>query len=114
VTILRQGGTTIDQTLSTGRLCNNGPGTLSISARVSDDRDGSKVKGVTVSWSGFATGSKAMSPDGDWFGTIGPINFPGNNRGGTLTITVRATDTGGLSGSANGSAVTVVACSIVT
>jgi hypothetical protein len=66
---------------------------------------------VIVRWTGFAAGSDQMSPDGNFYGQVGPIDFPGqSNDGGTLGIVVTATDSEGASSSVRGSAVTVASC----
>ncbi|MER7283977.1 cyclic nucleotide-binding protein [Dactylosporangium sp. NPDC000244] len=112
ITIVTQPASPIDQTLNSGAPCNNGSTQVSIRVRVTDDSG--IIKGVTVSWSGFASGSRSMSRDGDYYGSIGPVNNNGtSNRGGTLAVKVTAIDGAGLSSTVNASSVTVSACSII-
>jgi hypothetical protein len=52
-----------------------------------------------------------MGRDGTpFFGAVGPVAFPGDNRGGTLTVSVVATDGDGASTTLAGGPVTVRAC----
>ncbi|WP_433056807.1 metalloprotease [Dactylosporangium sp. CS-033363] len=110
VVTINQSTGSIDQTMATGGTCNGGSMTFSINAAVQAGE--APIRGVTVSWSGFASGSRAMSRDGNYYGTIGPINYPGKpNAGGTLSITVTAIDTNGKTGSKSGSQIGVLKCS---
>jgi putative peptide zinc metalloprotease protein len=112
VTILNESKDSIDQTMPTGGTCNGGFATGSISARVTVGT--APIKGVVVSWSGFSSGSRTMSRDGDYFGTIGPVNYTGSsNRGGTLTVTVTGTEGNGRTASAAGTKINVQPCSII-
>jgi putative peptide zinc metalloprotease protein len=62
----------------------------------SDDSDSPQSLTVQVHWSGFHTSSAPMGWDGDFFGTIGPIPYPGEpNHGGSIVIWVTATDLDG-------------------
>jgi putative peptide zinc metalloprotease protein len=55
-----------------------------------------------------------MSVDGDWVGSIGPINYPGeDNSGGVLNIKVTATDSTGKQGSATGTSIKVAGCTVI-
>jgi putative peptide zinc metalloprotease protein len=78
----------------------------------SDDRDPASELKVTVFWSGFATGQSPMSWDGNFYGAIGPVPYPGeSNQGGTLSIWVTATDSEGATSSALvGTDITVDPC----
>ena len=81
---------------------------LSASVEVSDDRD--QYLDVRVHWSGFASGSFVMQPDGRWwYGQVGPIPYTSPN-GGTLKVWVTATDSAGATAILDGTPVTVIPC----
>ncbi|WP_422771594.1 cyclic nucleotide-binding protein [Plantactinospora sp. WMMC1484] len=98
-----------------GKQCTQEPRTASAAVVVSDDRDSGGGLTVTVHWSGFATGSARMSPDGAYHGTVGPVPYPGQgNRGGTLDVWVTAVDSDGAQSRLNGSPITVAPCQPAT
>ncbi|MEO3925922.1 cyclic nucleotide-binding protein [Micromonosporaceae bacterium B7E4] len=110
----RDPGGTLSQQTATGG-CTDHPTTTTASVNVSDDRDSGQSLVVTVHWSGFASGSARMSPDGAYYGTIGPVPFSGqNNRGGTLNVWVTATDSQKAESTVQGSPITVTGCTQVT
>ncbi|MFY1690097.1 cyclic nucleotide-binding protein [Plantactinospora sp. WMMB782] len=107
------GGTLSQQTASGG--CTEHPTTTTAVVNVSDDRDAGQSLVVTVHWSGFASGSARMSPDGAYYGTVGPVPYPGqDNRGGTLNVWVTATDSQKAESTLAGSPITVAGCTQVT
>jgi putative peptide zinc metalloprotease protein len=78
---------------------------------VQDDGPVDKLQ-VTVHWGGFASGSRPMSLDGNFYGAVGPVTYSGTpNEGGSLDIWVTATDAGGLTTRLDGKAVQVAGCS---
>jgi putative peptide zinc metalloprotease protein len=79
---------------------------------VTDDHDNPRVVRVTIHWSGFASGANAMSWDGDFFGSVGPVPFPGKqNSGGTLDqVWVTATDSEGATSTLFGTKIAVRPC----
>jgi putative peptide zinc metalloprotease protein len=80
---------------------------------VQDDRDASGDVRVTVQWTGFAAGSDVMSPDGNHYGTVGPVLYSGEpNKGGSLAIQVTATDSDGASTTITGSSIVVDPCAV--
>jgi putative peptide zinc metalloprotease protein len=88
-------GQTISQDTGEGG-CSQEPTTVPFLVSVKDDSDG--PFSVTVSWSGFASGSGSV--DG-FAGSIGPVPRQGDGSvGGTLTVIVTAEDSGGLKGEA--------------
>ncbi|HEV7708092.1 MAG TPA: cyclic nucleotide-binding protein [Asanoa sp.] len=104
-------GGTVDQLIGGESACGKNGTTASASVIVTDDNDPEQALKVTVSWKGFDSGSDAMSWDGPFFGTIGPVPYPGTpNRGGSLSITVTATDTEGESSSISGTDIAVAPC----
>jgi putative peptide zinc metalloprotease protein len=109
---VRDPGGTISQDLGDGGACQNGqPTRVYPIVSVRDDRDPYTEITVTVHWSGFASGSDRMSPDGDFYGTIGPVPYSGTpNAGGTLKIWVTATDGDGVTTTVDGSPVAVSGC----
>jgi putative peptide zinc metalloprotease protein len=110
ITWVQQPTGTIDQVLNSGAACNGGPTTASLSVVVTDDHDTGNNFRVTVEWTVFASGSNTATWRGNWYGSVGPVSYPGTaNRGGTLAVTVTATDSGGLSASVSGK-VAVYAC----
>ncbi|AVT30462.1 cyclic nucleotide-binding protein [Plantactinospora sp. BC1] len=107
------GGTLSQQTASGG--CTDHPTTTAAVVDVSDDRDSGESLVVTVHWSGFTSGSTRMSPDGAYHGTIGPVPYPGqDNRGGTLSVWVTASDSQKAESTVQGSPITVAGCTQVT
>jgi putative peptide zinc metalloprotease protein len=111
ITFVRDPGGAVSQSLGEGGQCSEEPASVFPVVAVKDDRDGSSDLTVIVRWTGFAAGSDQMSPDGNFYGQVGPIDFPGqSNDGGTLGIVVTATDSEGASSSVRGSAVTVASC----
>ncbi|GGM75979.1 cyclic nucleotide-binding protein [Dactylosporangium sucinum] len=112
ITVTQQPGSPIQQWVSNEYTCYEGVAAVSVTATVTDDQG--PLKGVTLSWSGFASGSRPMSLRGtSYTATLGPVNYPGkDNSGGTLTVTITATDSEGKSASLNANAVTVAACSV--
>jgi putative peptide zinc metalloprotease protein len=115
VTVVRQSTGPIAQVQNSGAPCSDNATTASIAVNVSDKEDGSAVKGVRVTWGGFAKGSQSLSRSGTlWTGSVGPVDYPGaDNRGGSLTVTVTATDTGGKTGGTSAQAVTVAPCTVI-
>jgi putative peptide zinc metalloprotease protein len=78
---------------------------------VKDDHDSPADIKVTVIWSGFADGSAPMSWDGNFYGSVGPIPYSGQaNEGGTISISVTATDSQGKTSRIDGTSITVDAC----
>jgi hypothetical protein len=75
--------------------------------KVTDDRD--QYLDVRVHWSGFASGSHIMVPDGFWYGQVGPILYTSEG-GGTLNVWVTATDSSGTTTTLPGTPVTVIPC----
>jgi putative peptide zinc metalloprotease protein len=115
VTVVRQSTGPLAQIQNSGAPCTDNATTAALAVTVSDPEDGPGVKGVRVSWTGFSSGSSALSFNGSvWSGSVGPVNYPGkDNRGGSLTVTVTATDSGGKTGSTTAQPVTVAPCSVV-
>ncbi|HTJ40332.1 MAG TPA: cyclic nucleotide-binding protein [Dactylosporangium sp.] len=111
VSVLRQPSGPLSQVFNDGSKCTNYNTTASIAVSASDDSG--TIKGVTVTWSGFAKGSRSLSGSGTYTGTIGPITWPGNNNGGTLTISVTATDGTGKSTTIAANSVAVDGCYII-
>jgi putative peptide zinc metalloprotease protein len=109
--VLRQPSGPLSQVFNDGSKCTNYNTTASIAVSASDDSG--TIKGVTVTWSGFAKGSRSLSGSGTYTGTIGPITWPGNNNGGTLTISVTATDGTGKSTTIAANSVAVDGCYII-
>jgi putative peptide zinc metalloprotease protein len=92
---------------------NNPPTQLFPVVAVTDDQDDWPDLVVRVQWSGFHQGGAVMVWDGFFYGTIGPVPYPGTpNEGGTIDIRVTATDSGGATSTlaARGPA-TVLPCS---
>ena len=110
VTVTQQPGTSIEQVLLGDACLQGNPTTTSVAVKVTDDSG--PVSDVKLSWSGFAAGGpNAMTKSGDtWTGTIGPVPFQQTNNGGTLTITVTATDVSGLSTNSHPRSVAVGPC----
>ncbi|WP_432986107.1 cyclic nucleotide-binding protein [Dactylosporangium sp. CA-233914] len=112
ITIVSQSTGPIVQMQNSGAPCSSGSQTASIHVKVTDDSG--IIKGVTVSWSGFESGSKAMSRDGDYYGSVGPVHNNGaDSPGGTLNVKVTATDGAGLSSTVSASPVSVASCTII-
>ncbi|SNT14163.1 putative peptide zinc metalloprotease protein [Asanoa hainanensis] len=111
ITWVTDPGGTIDQQIGGESSCGrNGTAAFPV-VSVTDDKDSDQSIKVTVSWSGFDSGSNSMSWDGNFYGQIGPVPYPGKpNEGGTLSITVTATDTEGESSSIDGSNIAVAPC----
>ncbi|MDG4823084.1 cyclic nucleotide-binding protein [Asanoa sp. WMMD1127] len=111
ITWVTDPGGTIDQQIGGEGSCGNNRTEAFPVVAVSDDKDPDQVIKVTVSWSGFASGSDAMSWDGNFYGRIGPVPYSGEpNTGGALSIRVTATDSEGESSSISGTDVTVAGC----
>jgi hypothetical protein len=113
ITWVRDPGGTIRQDTGEGTPCPSDFNTAAFPVvSVTDDRDPDQAIKVTVLWSGFASGSDAMSWDGDFFGRVGPVPYSGTpNRGGTLSITVIAQDTDGAENKISGTNIAVAPCS---
>jgi len=106
--------TPLDQQLNSGAVCNNGPVTLSAVVDVTDDHDPPAAIKVVLHWTGFAAGSALMLWDGHVYGTLGPVPNNGtSNRGGTLAVTVTATDSQGHTATLRGTPVAIQACTII-
>jgi actin-like ATPase involved in cell morphogenesis len=110
IQVAQQPGTSIEQVLLGDACLQGNPTTTTVAVTVTDDSG--PVGDVKLSWSGFAVGDpRAMTKSGDtWTGTIGPIPFERTNNGGTLTITVTATDVAGLSATVHPRSVAVGPC----
>ncbi len=107
-------GAPLDQEVNSGtaaaHVCNNGPTTMSVVVSVTDDIDPAQSLIVIVHWSGFASGSGRMNWDGNFYGTLGPIPYTADNKGGSLAITVTATDLKRHTSTIRGTTVTVLPC----
>lgn len=112
ITFVRDPGGAVSQSFGgESGQCSNEPASVFPVVAVRDDKDGGDELTVTVRWSGFAAGSDRMSPDGNFYGQVGPVAYTGEpNDGGVLNIVVTATDSEGASSSVAGSAVKVAGC----
>ncbi len=110
ITWRQNSGGQIDQQVGSNGSCNGGYSSIGISV---DNAAGDAVR-VVVSWSGFASGSRAMSRDGaPWYGSVGPVAYPGkDNAGGTLSVVVTAYNAQGVSYQLKGNPVEVLKCSV--
>ncbi len=88
---------TLAQRFSSGASCSGQTATTSAaSVVVTDDHDAAGTLTVALSWTGAATGSTTMAyRDGRYTGTVGPFPYSGADGGGSVTVTARATDSGG-------------------
>jgi putative peptide zinc metalloprotease protein len=108
---VRDPGGTITPEVGGAPCLPNNPTQVFPIVAVSDDHDSSGGLKVTVHWSGFASGSAPMSPDGNYYGAIGPVTYSGQpNDGGDLKIWVTAIDSGGAATTLDGSPVHLTAC----
>lgn len=96
-----------------GRVaCRSAPVQTYPAVTVSDDHDSGADLQVVVHWSGFVSGSYKMVWDGNYYGVIGPVPYPGKpNKGGVLKVWVTATDSAGNTGSLGGPDIEVLPCS---
>jgi putative peptide zinc metalloprotease protein len=95
-----------------GQPCNRG-GSLRVFpvVDVTDDHDPSRTLRVEVRWTGFSAGARPMTWDGHFFGSVGPVPYPGKpNAGGQLSILVVAWDSSGAMSTLKGTPVTVLKC----
>ncbi|MDG4767599.1 cyclic nucleotide-binding protein [Solwaraspora sp. WMMD406] len=83
--------------------------TAGAAVRVAGDPPGVNV---VLSWSGFAQGGTSMNPDGPvYYGAVGPVDYSGEpNSGGSLAITVIATDRQGRTSSPIETKISVAPC----
>ncbi|MEV0135264.1 cyclic nucleotide-binding protein [Dactylosporangium sp. NPDC050688] len=113
ITVTRQSTGPLAQVFSNNNICTDAARTATIAVTVTDDSG--PVKGVTVSWTGFGSGSSALKTNGTvWSGSIGPVSYgSGSANGGTLTVKVTATDATGKTATVNAASVKVDSCYII-
>jgi putative peptide zinc metalloprotease protein len=101
----------LEQLLPTGASCNGGQVLYAYPVVQVDPADQSNVARIVVYWTGFGKGSAAMNWDGRYYGTIGPVSYPGvPNAGGSLSVYVMAWDKQGHSSRINGTPIPVLKC----